>query len=220
MIRSWISSLRLATGRSTRMMAFEIARFLPKSQQNSYQGSIIWSRKKATLRKKIPGILHWQSSTFEGLSLPTTRTTQRNQQLYPSLSIQPHQWLDPPFHQWQGPWRLQWRNVVDLLSPTPPPLSKQKSPRPFSCLIFSDFPPRLPSRLEGFSPNILRIFRFSSSVSHWVKRFIIDWSRIFFIVPLGLGAWYLRIWFFFLTFLFVGRRFFYLFHKSNTKRRW
>ena len=69
--------------------------------------------------------------------------------------------------------------------------------------IFTDLPhqssvflPRLLLGLGGFSPNILRIFWFSSSVSYWVRRFFIDWSRIFFIVPSGLGAWYLEIWFF------------------------
>ena len=123
-------------------MAFETARSMPGSQQDSYQGSTIWSRRKATLRKKIPGSLHWQSSTFKGSSPPTTRTTQRNRRQHLSLSIQPHQW--------RGPRRLQQRNVVDLLSPPPPPLSGQKSLRPLYCLIFSGFPP----------PSTVRIGRF------------------------------------------------------------
>ena len=82
------------------------------------------------------------------------------------------------------------------------------------------FLPRLPSGLGGFSPNTLRIFRFSSSVSHWVRRFFINQSCIFLIVPSGLGVWYLGIWFFFLTSLLVGRKFFHPFHESNTKQRW
>ena len=85
---------------------------------------------------------------------------------------------------------------------------------------FPVFFPCLPPRLGGFLLNTLRIFWFSSSVSHWVRRFFIDRSRIFLIVPSGLGAWYLGIWFFFLTFLLVGKKFFHPFHKSNTKRRW
>ena len=150
MICCWISSLRLATVRNTRLMAFEIARSMPGSQQDSYQGSIIWSRGKATLRRKIPGSLHRQSSTFEGSSPPTTRTTQRSRQRHPSLSIQPHRWLDPPLHQWRGPRRLQQRNVVDLLSPPPPPLSGQRSLRPLYCLIFSGFLPPSPVRVGRF----------------------------------------------------------------------
>ena len=75
MIYNWISSLRLATIRSTRLQAFETARSMPESQQNSYQGSTIWFCRKATLKKRIPGSLHWQSSTFESLSSPTTKIT-------------------------------------------------------------------------------------------------------------------------------------------------
>ena len=149
MIHSWISSSRLATIRSTKLMAFETARSMPGNQQDSYQGSTIWSRRKATLRRRIPGSLHWQSSTFEGSSPPITRTTQRSRQRHPSLSIQPHRWLDPPLHQWRGPRRLQRRNVVDLLSP-PPPLSGQRSLRPLYCLIFSGFPPPSPVRVGRF----------------------------------------------------------------------
>ena len=51
---------------------------MPKSQQDSYQGSTIWSYKKATLIKKISGSLPWQFSTFEGLSPPITKTTQKS----------------------------------------------------------------------------------------------------------------------------------------------
>ena len=142
MICSWISSSRLATIKSTRLMAFETARSMPGSQQDSYQGSTIWSRGKATLRKRIPGSLHRQSSTFKDSSPPTIKTTQRSRQRHPSLSIQPHQW--------QGPWRPQQRNVVDLLSPPPPPLSGQRSLRPLYCLIFSGFPPPSPIRVGRF----------------------------------------------------------------------
>ena len=140
MIHSWILSLRLATVRSTRLMAFETAQSMSRSQQDSYQGSTIWSCEKATLRRRIPGSLHRQSSTFEGSSPPTTRTIQRSRRRHPSLSIQPHQW--------RGPRRLQRRNVVDLLSPPPP--SEQRSLRPPYCLIFSGFPPPSPVRVGRF----------------------------------------------------------------------
>ena len=123
-------------------MAFETARSMLGSQQDSYQGSTIWSCGKATLRRRIPGSLHRQSSTFKGLSPPTTKTTQRNQRRHPSLSIQPHQW--------RGPRRLQRRNVVDLLSLPPPPLSGQRSLKPLYCLIFSGFLP----------PSLVRVGRF------------------------------------------------------------
>ena len=79
MMRSWISSSRLATIRSIRLMAFEIVRSMPESQQDSYKGSTIWFCGKATLRRRIPRSLYWQSSTFKGLSPPTTRTIQRSQ---------------------------------------------------------------------------------------------------------------------------------------------
>ena len=133
MIRSWISSSRLATIRSTRLMAFETARSMPGSQQDSYQGSTIWSRGKATLRRRIPGSLHQQSSTFEGLSPPTIKTTQRSRWRYPSLSIQPYQW--------RGSWRRQQRNVVDLLSLSPLLPSEQRSPRSLFCLTPPGFSP-------------------------------------------------------------------------------
>ena len=61
--------------KNTRLMAFKITRSMPKSQQQvSCQGSIIWFCGKATLRKKVPGSLHWQSNTFEGSLPPTTKT--------------------------------------------------------------------------------------------------------------------------------------------------
>ena len=148
MIHSWISSLRLAIIRSTRLKAFEIAQSMPKSQQDSYQGFTIWFYRKATLKSKILGSLHWQFSIFKGSSSPTTKTTQRSRQQHPSPSIQPHWWLGLLLHQWQGPWRLQQRNVVNLLRPPLP--SEQRSLRPLSCLIFSDFPPPFPVWVRSF----------------------------------------------------------------------
>ena len=145
MIRSWISSLRLATTKSMRSMAFGIAWSMPGSQQDNYQGSTIWSRGKATLRRRIPGSLHWQSSTFEGLSPPTTKTIQKSRQRHLTPSIQLRRWLGHPLHPGQqprneadllGPRR---RNVADQLGPPPPPPSEQRSPRPLSCLIFFRF---------------------------------------------------------------------------------
>ena len=164
MISSLTSSLRLATMKNTRLMVFEIAQSMPKSQQDSYQGSTIWFRGKATLRKRIPRSLYWQFSIFKGLSLPITRTTLRSRQQHPSLLIQPHRWLGPPLHQWQGPWQLQQRNVVNLLrSPSP---SEQKSLRPLSCLIFFDFPPPSPTRVERFfHQKYLRSFGFPPQYS-------------------------------------------------------
>ena len=38
--------------------------------------------------------------------------------------------------------------------------------------------------------------------------------------PLGLRAWYSGIWFFLLTFLFIGKRLLHPFHETNTKQRW
>ena len=63
-----------------------------------------------------------------------------------------------------------------------------------------------------FPPTYLTSLRFSSSVSHWVRRFFIDGSRIVLIVPAGLGAWYSGILFFLLTCLSVGR-FLHPFHE-------
>ena len=80
-------------------MAFKTMRSTLGSQQNSYQGFIIWFYGKTILKKRIPGSLYWQSSTFEGLSLPITKITQKSQQQHPFPSIQPYQWLGPPFHQ-------------------------------------------------------------------------------------------------------------------------
>ena len=151
MIRSWISSLRLATTRtrSMRLMAFGTARSMLKSQQQvSCQGSTIWSRGKATLRRKIPGSLHRQSSTFEGSSPPTTRTIQRSRQRHLLPSIRLRRWLGHPLHPGQqlrneadllGPRRPRRRNVADLLGLPPPPPSERKSPRPLPCSIFFRF---------------------------------------------------------------------------------
>ena len=142
MIRSWISSSRLATTtRSMRLMAFGTARSMPKSQQQvSCQGSTIWSRGKATLRRKILGSLHRQSSIFEGSSPPTIRTIQRNQQRPPSPLTQLHQWLDPRKADLLGPRRPWQRNVANLLGPLLPlSSSEQRNPRPLFCLIFFRF---------------------------------------------------------------------------------
>ena len=120
MIRSWISSLRLATTRtrSMRLMAFGTARSMLKSQQQvSCQGSTIWSRGKATLRRRIPGSLHRQSSTFEGSSPPTTRTIQRSRQQHLLPSIQLRRWLGHPLHPGQQPSPRQLRNKANLLGP-------------------------------------------------------------------------------------------------------
>ena len=146
MIRSWISSSRLATmTRSMRLMAFGTARSMPKSQQQvSCQGSTIWSRGKATLRRRIPGSLHRRSSTFEGSSPPTTKTIQKSQQQHLPPSIRLRQWLGHPLHLGQQPssQRLQQRNEADPLLPLPLSPSEQRYPRPLSCLIFSGFPPK------------------------------------------------------------------------------
>ena len=150
MIRSWISSSRLATTtRSMRLMAFGTARSMPKSQQQvSCQGSTIWSRRKATLRKRIPGSLHRRSSTFEGLSPPTTKIIQKSQQRHLTPSIQLRRWLGHPLYPGQqprneadllGPRRPRRRSVANLLGPPPPPPSEQRSPRPLSCSILFRF---------------------------------------------------------------------------------
>ena len=130
------------------MKVFEIARFMPETQQDSYQGSIIWFCGKTTLKKRIPGSLYWQSSTFKGSSPPTTKITQRSRQQYPSPLLQPYQWLSPPLHQWQGPQRLQQRNVVELLRPPSP--SKSRSLKPLLCLIFSSFLLPSPAKVGRF----------------------------------------------------------------------
>ena len=188
-------------------MAFGTAQSMPGSQQDSYQGSTIWSYGKATLRKRIPGSLHWQSSTFEGLSPSTIRTIQRSRQQPPSPSIRLRQWLGYPLHSGQQPsprrlqnqadllglQRPQRRNVADLLGPPPPPPSEQRSPRPLSCLILFRFSSLASYQVRRFFTNHTSwIFRFSSSVSHWVRRFFIDRSRIFLIVPLGARSMILR----------------------------
>ena len=139
MIRSWISSSRLATTRSMRSMAFGTARSMPKSQQANYQGLTIWSHGKATLRRRIPGSLYRQSITFEGLSPPITKTIQKSRQRHLPPSIRLCRWLSHPLHPGQqlSPWRSRQRNVADLLAP--PPTSRQKSSRPLSYSIPSGF---------------------------------------------------------------------------------
>ena len=149
MIRSWISSSRLATIRSMRLIAFGTARSMPRSQQANYQGFTIWSCGKAILRRRIPESLHRQSSTFKGSSPPTTKTIQKSQQRYLTPSIRLRQWLGHPLHPGQqprnkanllGPRRPQQRNVADQLGPPlPPPPSEQRSPRPLFCLILFRF---------------------------------------------------------------------------------
>ena len=148
---SW--NLSLATTRSMRSMAFGTAQSMPGSQQDSYQGYTIWSRGKATLRRRIPGSLHRQSSTFEGSSPPTTRTIQRSRQRHLLPSIRLRRWLGHPLYPGQQPspqqlrseanlLSLRWpgqRNVANLLGPPPPLSSERKSPRPLSCSIFFRF---------------------------------------------------------------------------------
>ena len=133
MIRSWISSLRLTTIRSMKSMSFEKARSTPRSwQQVNCQGSTIWFCEKATLRKKIPESLHWQSSTFESSSPPTTKTIQKNQQQHLTPSIRFCQWLGHPLYPSQQPrneanmlglQQSRQRNVANQLS-SPLPTSK------------------------------------------------------------------------------------------------
>ena len=165
MICSW--NLRLATTRSMRSMAFGTARSIPRSQQQvSCQGSTIWSCEKATLRRKIPGSLHWWSSTFEGSSPPTIKTIQRSRQQPLSLLIRLYQWLGPRKADLLGPRRSWLKNVANLLAP-PPLTSGQRSLRPFSCSILPSFLPKkyLTRRLRDFFTNhISWIFRFFSSV--------------------------------------------------------
>ena len=56
---------------------------MPKSQQNNYQGSTIWSYGKAILKKKIPKSLYWQSNTFKNSILPIMKTIQKtNNDIY------------------------------------------------------------------------------------------------------------------------------------------
>ena len=144
-------------------MAFKTAQSMPKSQQQvSCQGSTTWFYRKATLRRKIPGSLYRQSSTFESSLTPITKTIQKGwqQPLSPLIRL----------YQWQGLWRLQQRNMVDLLS-LPPSPSKQKSLRPLSCLVLSDFLPSSPVWVRRFF--IKSIVWFSSLVSYKVRRFFI-----------------------------------------------
>ena len=72
--------------------------------------------------------------------------------------------------------------------------------------------------LGGFLPIACSsILWFSSLVSHWDRRVFTNWSRVFLILPSKLGGCsHLRNWFFLLTFLSIGRRFFQPFHVSDT----
>ena len=73
----------------------------------------------------------------------------------------------------------------------------------FAWFFLGFFPKKyLIYKLRGFLLNILRIFRFSSSIPHWLRRFFLNQFCIFLIVFLWLWAWYSKIWFFFLIFLF------------------
>ena len=191
MIRSWISSSRLATmTRSMRLMAFGTARSMPKSQQQvSCQGSTIWSRGRATLRRRIPGSLHRRSSTFEGSSPPTTKTIQKSRQRHLTPSIQLRWWLGHPLYPSQqpsprrlqnkadllSPRRLQQRNAVNLLGLLPLPPSERRSPRPLFCLIHPlvFFLKKYSTcRLGGFSPITLHeFFGFPPPYYHWIRRF-------------------------------------------------
>ena len=46
---------------------------MPKSQQDNYQSSTIWSCRKIILRKKIPRNIYQEFSTFRDLSWPTKK---------------------------------------------------------------------------------------------------------------------------------------------------
>ena len=130
-------------------MASGTARSTQKSQQQgNCQGSTIWFCGKAILRRRIPGSLHRQFSTFEGSSPPTTKTIQKSQQRHLTPSIRLRQWLGHPLHPGQqprneadllGPRRSRRRNVADQLGPPPPPPSERRSPRPLSCSILFRF---------------------------------------------------------------------------------
>ena len=144
MIRSGILSLRLATIKNMRLIAFGTAQSMPGSQQESYQGSTIWSCGKATLRRRIPKNLHRRSSTFKGLLPPITRTIQRSRQRPSSPSIWLRQWLGHLFYPGQQSrneadllsLRRSWqRNVANQLGPPLPPSSDQISPKSLSCSI-------------------------------------------------------------------------------------
>ena len=103
MIRSWILSLRLAMIKNLRLMAFETVRSMLRSQKVNYKGFTIWSRGKATLRRRIPGSLHQQSSTVENLSPPTIKTIQKSRQQYLPPLIRPRRWLGHLLHPGQRP---------------------------------------------------------------------------------------------------------------------
>ena len=73
---------------------------------------------------------------------------------------------------------------------------------------------------EVFYQTYLGSFDFPFQYFTKLENFFINQSRIFLIVPMGLRILYLGIWFFLFIFLFVGKRFFYPFYKSNTKWCW
>ena len=82
------------------------------------------------------------------------------------------------------------------------------------------FPPQLSHWVRRFFTNSMLIdfLVFLLSSPTWLGGFLlIDYSYIVFIVPPELGAWYSGIWFFFLTFLFIGRRFFQPSYKLDTQ---
>ena len=162
-------------------MAFGIARFMPKSEQANYQDFTIWSCGKATLGRKIPKSLPWQSSIFKGLSPPTTKTIWKSQQRHLPPSIRLHQYLDLLSHQWLGLQRLRQRSMANVLSPIPLP-SEQKSPKPLFCIIPLGFLPKkyLICRLGGFSPITLhRSFGFAPQYPTRIRRFFINWLLIY-----------------------------------------
>ena len=147
--------MRLATIRNMKSMAFKTARSMARNQQANYQGFIIWSCRKAILRRRIPGSLHRQSSTFKRSSPTTTKTIQKSRQQHLPPLIWLHRWLGHSLYPGQkpSPQRLQQRNKADLLSPRrhqqrnvadllgpPLPTSKKRSLRPLSYSISSGFP--------------------------------------------------------------------------------
>ena len=128
-------------------MAFGTARSMLRSQQQgNCQGSTILFRGKAILRRRIPGNLYRQSSTFKGSSPPTTKTIQKSQKRHLTPSIRLRQWLGHPLYPGQQPRNEadllgpRQRNVADQLGPPPlPPPSERRNPRPLSCSILLRF---------------------------------------------------------------------------------
>ena len=92
---SW--NLKLVTMRSTRLKAFWIARFTPRSQKlATYQASTIWSPGRAIQRMKVRGNRRQRSNTYGRSSKPTMRVTPPSRQ-QPLLLSTPHrQWLSRP----------------------------------------------------------------------------------------------------------------------------